>query len=92
MKKKLAILCYSNGTLEIYYEQIQSLFQDNLIIEKYCLENGPIQKEIVADLILLPSFDAFEKVRHLIKKVDKVLFADRTISKGGLDKMMDIEE
>lgn len=92
MKKKLAILCYSNGTLEIYYEQIQSLFQDNLIIEKYCLENGPIQKEIVADLILLPSFDAFEKVRHLIKRVDKVLFADRTISKGGLDKMMDIEE
>lgn len=92
MKKKLAILCYSNATSNMYYEQIKSLFQDNLNIEKYSIEDGYIEKEIIADLTLLPSFDAFDKVRYLIKKTDKVLFVNRTISKVGLDKVMDIRE
>ncbi len=92
MKKKLAILCYSKDTSNMYYEQIKSLFQDNLHVEKYCIADGYIEKEIVADLTLLPSFDAFDKARKLIKKTDKVLFVNRTISKLGLDKIMDIEE
>jgi len=92
MKKRLAILCYSEATLNMYYEQIRSLFQENLHIEKYCIEDGSIQNEIIADLILLPSFDAFDKVRQFIKKTDKVLFVHRTISKLGLDKIMDINE
>jgi len=85
MKKRLAILCYSETTLNMYYEQIRSLFQENLHVEKYCIEDRSIQNEIIADLILLPSFDAFDKVRQFIKKTDKVLFVHRTISKLGLD-------
>ena len=92
MKKKLAILCYSEATSTMYYEQIKSLFQENIHIEKYCIGDGSIQEEILADLILLPSFDAFDMVRKFIKKTEKVLFVHRTISKVGLDKIMDIKE
>lgn len=92
MKKKLAILCYSEATLNMYYEQIRSLFQENLHIEKYCIEGGSITKEIIADLVMVPSFDAFDKVRRFIKKTDKVLFVHRTISRLGLDKIMDIRK
>lgn len=92
MKKTLAIICYSGATLNIYYKQIESLFSENLHIEKYCVDDNSIEEEIKADLILVPSFDAFQRVRKYINKTDKILFAHRTISRIGLDRVMDIEE
>lgn len=90
MKKVLAIVNYSPKTLNLYYEQLKSLFLDNLEIKKFCIESGQIKGEIEADVVLVPSYDAFEKIKRHIKESSEIIFCNRTISIDGLDKIKSI--
>lgn len=89
MKKILAIINYSPKTLNLYYEQLKSLFLDNLEIKRYCIESEQIKSDIEADMVLLPSYDAFEKTKRYIKDNSEIIFCNRTISIDGLDKIKD---
>ncbi|QZY56872.1 sigma-54 interaction domain-containing protein [Crassaminicella profunda] len=92
MKKTLAIVSYSQATVDIYYEQIKSLFLDNISMEKFCVGTKAIQKGISADMVLIPSYDAFKKIKKYIKNKSEIVIANRTISKLGLEKIMNIGE
>jgi len=90
MKKSLAIVSYSIESVDSYYQQIISLFQDNIIVNKICIDDLDKQKKIDADVILIPSYDMYEKVKNCLKEESDLLFATRTISKTGLDKIKKI--
>lgn len=92
MKKTLTIISYSIESINAYYAQIKSLFSDNIIVNKITIDDIKIHKNIDADVILIPSYDMFKKVKEYIKKGTDLIFANRTISKSGLEKIMDIEE
>ncbi|TCO73833.1 sigma-54 interaction domain-containing protein [Marinisporobacter balticus] len=92
IKKTLAIVSYNPETVEIYYEQMKSLFSENLTIEKFCIGTEEIQRGIQADMVLMPSFDAFEKIKKYIKNKSEIVIANRTISKSGLEKIMNMAE
>ena len=79
MKKVLAIVNYSHKTLDLYYEQLKSLFLDSLEIKKVCIESIQIKSEIEADMVLLSSYDAFEKIKKYIKVNSEIIFCNRTI-------------
>ena len=91
MKKTLAIVSYSVESVNSYYEQIISLFQDNIIVDKICIDDFDWRKIIDADVILVPSFDMFEKIKNNVKKESGLLFATRTISKSGMNLIRKIK-
>lgn len=92
MKKKLAIIGYSTSTIDVYHEQIDSLFSDNIIVEKFYVDDADIKKDLKTDLILVQSYNVFKMVRPYIHKKSDVIIANRTISKAGLEKIMSIPE
>lgn len=91
MKKTLAIVTYSKGLVNSYYGQLNSLFSDNIIIKKIWIDNLDIDNGIDADLVLVSSYDMFKKIKNHINKDSDIVFASRTISKLGLDKLMNIK-
>ncbi|SHJ49672.1 sigma-54 interaction domain-containing protein [Tepidibacter formicigenes] len=90
--KKLAIISYSSQTVNTYYEQIKSLFSENIIVEKFCIENKNIKEGIKADVVLVPSYNAFKMIKKYIEKKTEIVIANRTISKVALQKIMNIKE
>lgn len=92
--KKLAIVSYTTESVNSYYNQIKSLFSDKIIIEKYCLDDFKYNKEIEinSDVLLIPSYHLFKKIKANVNKETELLFANRTISKTGLEKINSIKE
>ncbi|AWI04193.1 sigma-54 interaction domain-containing protein [Clostridium drakei] len=91
-KKKLLVISYSESSANTYYEQIKTLFSDNIILEKICIDNEKIKNGIEADLVLVQSQDVFRFIRPYMQKKTDIIIATRTISKAGLQKVMKIEE
>ncbi|HSH35049.1 sigma-54 interaction domain-containing protein [Schnuerera sp.] len=92
MKRTLTIVSYSIESVNSYYAQIRSLFGENININKITIDDIKINKKIYTDAILIPSYDMFKKIKKYINKGTDLIFANRTISKVGLGKIMDIEE
>lgn len=90
MKKSLTIVSYSQETVNSYYAQIKSLFSDAINIEKVCMAGCNPIEEITSDVALIPSHDMFERIRKYLKEGVELIFANRTISKKGLEKLMEI--
>lgn len=102
--KTLAIVSYTIESVNSYYNQVKSLFSDRINIEKYALED--IKKKVSkkenfkkydmikidSDVLLIPSYHLFNKIKDNIGSNTELLFADRTISKTGMDKINQIEK
>lgn len=87
--KKLAVVSYTIESVNSYYYQIKSLFSDSIKINRYCLEDlkNNSSLKIDADVLLIPSYHLFKKIKHNINRTTELLFANRTISKTGMDKI-----
>lgn len=90
MRKKLAIIGYSVSTVDIYHEQIASLFSDTIIVDKFSVDSKDIKRGLDADLILVQSYGVYNKISQYLKKKSEVIIANRTISQAGLEKIMSI--
>ena len=92
MEKILAIASYSIESVNSYYAQIRSLFAEKIEVKKIYIDNPEIEKGIYADVILMPSYHMFGKIKKYIRGKCDLVFASRTISKLGLEKIMNIKE
>lgn len=91
--KTLAIASYTMESVNSYYNQIRSLFSDKINIKKYCLEDlKASKKKIDSDVLLIPSYHLFKKIKDYVSPDTELLFADRTISKAGMDKISSIKK
>lgn len=91
--KTLAIASYTQESANIYYNQIKSLFSDKIIINKYCLEDFKnCDIKIESDVLLIPSYHLFKIIKSSVNKDTELLFANRTISKTGMDKINNIKK
>lgn len=92
MRKTLAIVSYSIESVNSYYAQIKALFSKNIIVNKIAMDDMKTIKSIDTDVVLVPSYDMFEKIKKYIKKDIDIIFANRTIPRSGLQKIMGIEK
>ncbi len=92
MKKSLTIVSYSVESVNTYYAQIKSLFLDAIDIKKVYIDSYGAIEEIDSDVVLIPSYDMFERIRKYIREDVDLIFANRTLSKKGLEKLMEIPE
>ncbi|MEY7999979.1 sigma 54-interacting transcriptional regulator [Clostridium sp. Mt-5] len=90
MNKKIAIIGYGKDAVDTYGKQITALFSNNLSIEKFYIDESEIRKRINADLILVQSYHTLKKVKPYLNLESKIVFANRTISKAGFCKIMNI--
>lgn len=90
MKKKLVIIGYSALTNGIYREQITSLFSDAIIVDEFCVDDEKIRQSLNADLVLVQSYYIFKRIRQYVQEKSKIIVANRTISKAGLEEIMKI--
>ncbi|QQY80112.1 PAS domain S-box-containing protein [Keratinibaculum paraultunense] len=92
MRKTLAIVSYSIESVNSYYTQIKALFSGNILMQKITMNDIKNIKIINADVVLVPSYDMFGKIKKHISKETDIIFANRTISRSGLKKIMGIEK
>ncbi|WP_099188348.1 sigma-54 interaction domain-containing protein [Tepidibacter mesophilus] len=87
--KKISIISYTLSEINTYYEQIKSLFSQNVEIEKFCVDE--INSEIDSDVVLVPSYNIFKTIKKYIKSKSELVILNRTISKVAFDKIMNIK-
>lgn len=90
--KKVAILNYDPKSAEIYAAQIENVFSNNIIVEKYSINSSPLNKPIKADLVLVQNEDVYEKTKGCIPEDTPIMFCYRTISKDGYYKILNLPE
>ncbi len=89
-KKKLAVATFWNNAGEFYLKQITHMLGEFITVESYCFDNRSIEKGIDADLVLISSYSIFEVVRKYVKNNSEIIVANRTLSKSGLESIMEL--
>jgi len=87
MEKRLAIVESSRSAADIRAEQIHSLFGGTLMVETFsgdAVRPGDLD---AADLVLVPSYGVYALVQKHILPDCPVVFACRTVSKAGLERL-----
>ncbi|WP_027634369.1 sigma-54 interaction domain-containing protein [Clostridium hydrogeniformans] len=92
MEKTLALISNALETANVYCEQIESLFENNVRVNKYIINDNAIKDNLKEDLILIPSYDVFQRIKSNISSSSQVLFYKRTISKEGLKTLANLEK
>jgi sigma-54 dependent transcriptional regulator, acetoin dehydrogenase operon transcriptional activator AcoR len=90
--KTIAILNYDPKSADIYAAQIENVFSNNVIVTKYSINSGPPSSSITADLVLVQNEDVFERTKDSIPEETPLIFCNRTISKEGYYKILNIPE
>jgi transcriptional regulator with PAS, ATPase and Fis domain len=94
VKKTACIVCYDELEAKPFREQLGSLFLDAVDLYVHVIGDarlGGDEKPIAADLVLFPSFDAFKRTRLDLSRVKHILFAERTISNEGFNRLSAVE-
>lgn len=90
VRKRIAVATINNNSLELYSNEIKSIFLDYIDLDKYCFEDGSIENGIEADIVLIPSYESFETIKVYLKNNAEIIVANRTITKRGLNKIVDL--
>jgi transcriptional regulator with PAS, ATPase and Fis domain len=90
--KTIALLNYDQKSAEIYGAQIKNIFSNNIIVNEYSINNGPIPETISADLVLVQDEDVYEKSKGSIPEDTPIMFCYRTLSKEGYYKILNLPE
>ena len=90
--KTIAIINYDPKSAAIYAAQIENVFSNNIIVTKYSINSGFPIGSITADLVLVQNEDVFERTKNSIPEETPLIFCNRTISKEGYYKILNIPE
>ncbi|SDI39179.1 sigma-54 interaction domain-containing protein [Alteribacillus bidgolensis] len=93
MNKNLTIVSLYKNTMLSFHEEVTNMFGKDITTSLYCFEDETIYEGIEGDLLLIPNYKVFEKVRRYIKNVNAaVIIAKRTLSETGLKKIKNLRK
>jgi len=84
-KKSVAVVGYGVDNVAIYCDQIRNLFADSVELRRRYVGRYDAREDADADLILFPSFDAYERSCRAAELPPNVLFGSRTVSRTGYE-------
>ncbi|MFZ4451313.1 sigma 54-interacting transcriptional regulator [Salibacterium aidingense] len=91
--KNLTIVSLYKNTLLSFHDEVTNMFGDDITTNLYCFEDETIYEGISGDLILIPNYKVFEKVRRYIKNVNAaVIIAKRTLSETGIKRIKNLRK
>lgn len=91
-KKTLAIVTVYSNAADFYERQIKNIFGEGLDVKKYTVSDGSIKKGIEGDLVLTHYNYTVETIKKYVRNENELLFANRTISKEGLEALKALPE
>jgi len=80
---------YANAA-DFYSQQLKSLFEDYIDIQKFSFSDLSIENGINCDLVLIPSDSTYESVKQYVKNNSPTIVANRTLSKDGFNKIINL--
>ncbi|MCY6484074.1 sigma 54-interacting transcriptional regulator [Clostridium aestuarii] len=90
MKKKIAVVTLSSAVAAFYCKQLQELFGEHMIVEKYSLDNNSIKGTIDTDIVVISTDSIYGTVKKYIKDDCEIIITSITLSKIGLEKITEI--
>ncbi|WDV44611.1 sigma 54-interacting transcriptional regulator [Clostridiaceae bacterium M8S5] len=92
MGKTVAIVSHNTKAIEVFSEQIESLYADSLSIVKYYIDKNGLSSKVTDDIVLITSYEELEEVKDYIDSNSQIIFANRTISRRGMYKLNEISK
>lgn len=89
-RRSVAVVGYGVDNVSIYCEQIRNLFADRVELRRRYVGRYDAREDADADLILFPSFDAYERSCRAVELPPNVLFGSRTVSREGYELVASI--
>ena len=89
---KIAIVTEHANTVDFLYKDLKNLFSDHLQIEGYCFERNNVPSLIRARLVLIADTSSFERVNNNVEEGTEIIVINRTLTKKGLDKLLELED
>ncbi len=87
MRKKLVIIESSPQGAETRAGQVRHLFGEALTVTASSLETLEDRELDGANLVLMPSYEVYDGIRHRLVSGCEVVFACRTVSRTGLENL-----
>lgn len=90
MRKNITVIGYSIESINIISEQIKNIFGENVFVKNIIVKDLNNENKIYSDLILLPSYSLYNKIKDHFDSENDIVIMSRTISKEGFDKLKSI--
>lgn len=90
MRKNITVIGYSIESINIISEQIKNIFGENVLVKNIIVKDLKEENKIYSDLILLPSYSLYNKIKDHFDSENDIVIMSRTISKEGFDKLKSI--
>lgn len=90
MVKRVAVVTFSSEVGDFYCKQLKGLFGESIDVEKYSFDNNTIDRKISGDVIVISTYAIYEAVRSYIGEKSEIVITNITISKNGLNQIMNI--
>ncbi|MCY6369160.1 sigma-54 interaction domain-containing protein [Clostridium ganghwense] len=90
MKKKVAVVTLSSAVATFYCKQLQELFGEHIIVQKYSLDNNSIKGTIDTDIVVISTDAIYGTVKKYIKDDCEIIITSITLSKKGFKKITEI--
>ena len=90
--KKLAVAALEKNTITNLKNDLNYIFRDVIEIDWYFLEDDHLDSSINANLILFTSPIYYYMARDIISSVADVIIMNRTISREGYQKLMNLKD
>ncbi len=90
-KKKLTVITKYAHTADFLLSELKSIFADEIELDNYYYTCDKKKSSLEADLFLVPDRSVFAKARSIIKGEHEMLVINRTLTKTGFNKLMQVE-
>lgn len=91
-KAKIAIVGEYKSTSDFLYKELKNLFEESIDIKSYSFEKDDFKADIDCDLILITDTSYFEKVNKESSEGTEIIVLNRTLTKEGLNKLIDLKK
>ena len=89
---QIAIVTEHANTVDFLYKDLKNLFSNQLKVNGYCFERDNVPSLIKARLVLIADTSSFERVNNCVEEGTEIIVINRTLTKKGLDKLLELEE
>ncbi len=92
LDNKIAIVTEHANTVDFLYKDLKNLFSGHLQVNGYCFERNNVPSLIRARLVLIADTSSFERVNNYVEDGTEIIVINRTLTKKGLDKLLELED
>ncbi len=88
--KKIVIITYSKEAANEFYQILQCIFKDKIIVEKYSIAENELKVTIEADLVIISAYELYKQIERYIPSNIQIINPNLTIFKENFQRILDL--